>query len=149
MNSIEPHIPGVGGLSRAPAHEAAVSDPSRLLPLRIALVAIGLTFIFGIYVLSEVWPAGWAWGQGYSHYLMMLIGVYATLGVFLLIASRRPDRHESLIWFVVWSSIVHGSIMLVQAVSDPAERGHLLGDTPALFVVAVVLAVMMQRSKPA
>ena len=64
------------------------SGANRLLFLRIALVAIGLTFIFGIYSLGTLWPSGWVWGQGYSHYLMMLMGVYATLGVFLLIAAR-------------------------------------------------------------
>ena len=143
----EPRIQGAGG--PAQQHDAAAPDPSRVLPLRIALILIGLTFIFGIYGLSIVWPAGWTWGQGSSHYLMMIIGVYATLGVFLLTAARRPDQHKSLIWFVVWSSVVHGSIMLAQSVSDPAERGHLLGDTPALFVVALVLAVLMRRSEPA
>jgi len=32
--------------------------------------------------------------------------------------------------------------MAVQAVIDPAERGHLLGDIPALLIVAVVLAAL-------
>jgi hypothetical protein len=117
---------------------------SRVLYLRIALIVIGLTFIFGIYPLSIVWPSGWTWGQGHSHYLMMIIGIYATLGVFLLMASRDPDAHKSLIWFTVWSSVVHGAIMALQAISDPAERGHLLADVPALFVVAIVLGVLMQ-----
>ena len=63
--------------------------------LRIALIIIGLTFIFGIYTLGIVWPSGWAWGRGHSHYLMMIIGVYATLGVFLIIASRNPYAHKS------------------------------------------------------
>src|SRR5262245_57532310 len=92
-----------------------MSAASRLLYLRIALIVIGLTFIFGIYLLSSVWPAGWAWGQGHSHYLMMIIGIYATLGVFLLMASRDPDAHKSIIWFTVWSSVVHGIIMALQA----------------------------------
>jgi hypothetical protein len=117
---------------------------SRLLYLRIALIVIGLTFIFGIYSLSIVWPSGWAWGQGHSHYLMMIIGIYATLGVFLLLASRDPDAHKSLIWFTVWSSVVHGAIMALQAISDPAERGHLLADVPALLLIAIVLGVLMQ-----
>src|SRR5262245_2298915 len=69
---------------------AKISDANRLLSLRIALIVIGLTFIFGIYALGIVWPSGWAWGHGHSHYLMMIIGVYATLGVFLLIASKDP-----------------------------------------------------------
>ena len=129
--------------------DTKTSDANRLLFLRIALVVIGLTFIFGIYTFSIVWPSGWAWGHGHSHYLMMIIGVYATLGVFLLIASRNPYAHKSLIWFTVWSSVVHGTIMGVQAVTDPAERGHLLGDVPALILVAIVLAVLTPRTAQA
>jgi hypothetical protein len=123
-----------------------MSDANRLLFLRIALIAIGLTFIFGIYALGIVWPSGWTWGHGHSHYLLMIIGVYATLGVFLLIASRNPYAHKSLIWFTVWSSVVHGAIMGFQSVNDAAERGHLIADVPALFIVAIVLAVLMPRT---
>jgi len=81
-----------------------MSDATRLVLLRIALIVIGLTFIFGIYTLGIVWPSGWTWGHGHSHYLLMIIGVYATLGVFLRIASRDPYAHKSIIWFTVWSS---------------------------------------------
>src|SRR5215813_10704695 len=123
-----------------------MSDATRLLLLRIALIVVGLTFIFGIYTLGIVWPSGWAWGQGHSHYLMMIIGVYATLGVFLLVASQDPYAHRSLIWFTVWSSVVHAVIMGVQGFTDAAERGHLIGDVPALFLVAIILAVLMPRT---
>ena len=122
-----------------------MSDANRLLFL-IALIVIGLTFIFGIYTLGVVWPSGWVWGQGSSHYLMMIIGVYATLGVFLILASRDPYAHKSLIWFTVWSSVVHGAIMGVQSLHDTAERGHLVGDAPALILVAVILAALMPRT---
>ena len=124
-----------------------MSDTNRLLFLRFALVVIGLTFIFGIYTLGILWPSGWVWGQVHSqHYLMMIIGVYATLGVFLLIASRNPSAHKSLIWFTVWSSVVHGAIMGVQGLSDTSEHGHLVGDAPALILVAIILAVLMPRT---
>jgi hypothetical protein len=72
---------------------------------------------------------------------MMIVGVYATLGVFLLIASRNPQAHRSLIWFTVWSSVVHAVIMAAQAIADAAERGHLVGDVPALLVDEGVQAV--------
>ena len=49
-----------------------MSDANRRLYLRIALIAFGLTFILGIYPLGIVWASGWAWGQGHSHYLMMI-----------------------------------------------------------------------------
>jgi hypothetical protein len=77
---------------------------------------------------------------------MMIIGVYATLGVFLLMASRDPARNTSLIWFTVWSSVVHAVIMAYQSFADGAERGHLLGDVPALLLVAIVLAVLTPRT---
>lgn len=117
--------------------------------LRIALIAVGLIFVFGIFALGFVWPSGWKWGQGHSHYLHMIIGVYATLGVFLLLASRNPLANRSLIWFTVWSSVVHGAIMAAQALRDPMEKGHLMGDVPALFLVAILLGVLMRRAEKA
>ena len=126
-----------------------MSDEARLSYLRVALVVFGAIFVFGVYPLTLIWPSGWSWGHGHSHYLMMIIGVYATLGVFLLLASRDPLEHRSLIWFTVWSSVVHGVIMGVQSIQDSAEVGHLIGDVPALFLIAIVLAVLMPRARPA
>ena len=122
-----------------------MSTETRLFYLRIALVALGLILVFAVYPLSLLWPSGWAWGHGHSHYLTMIIGIYATLGVFLLLASRDPEAHRSLIWFTVWSSVVHGGIMAAQAINDVTERGHLLGDVPALFLIALVLAYLMPK----
>ncbi len=79
----------------------------------------------------------------------MILGVFATLGVFLLAASRNPLRHLSLIWFTVVSSLVHGGIMAIQAMNMPSEHGHLLGDVPALILVAVVLALLTPRGAAA
>jgi hypothetical protein len=126
-----------------------MSAETRLSYLRIALVVFGLIFILGVYPLSIVWPSGWSWGHGHSHYLMMIIGVYATLGVFLLLASRDPEANRSLIWFTVWSSVVHSVIMAAQAIGDPMEQGHLIGDVPALLLIAIVLAALMPRAAPA
>lgn len=78
-----------------------------------------------------------------SHYFMMIVGVYATLGVFLMLAARNPAANKSLIWFTVVSSAVHALIMAVQAAGDPMQYGHLLGDVPALLTVAVVLGGLM------
>jgi hypothetical protein len=112
--------------------------------LKVALVVFGTAFLL-IYPLAIVWPSGWAWHAGApqdSQYFMMIVGVYATLGVFLLMAARNPQEHRSLIWFAVWSSVVHGAIMAMQ--SMPAEhRWHLMGDVPALFLVAIVLAGLL------
>ncbi len=112
--------------------------------LRIALIITGIAFLL-IYPLMKIWSSGWAWQPGQSEYEQMIIGIYATLGVFLLWAARKPEAHLSLIWFTVWSSVVHGLIMAVHAGIDPAERGHLLGDVPALILVAIVLGFLTPR----
>jgi uncharacterized membrane protein len=112
--------------------------------LQITLIVVGIAFLL-IYPLMRVWPSGWSWQPGQHEYEQMIIGIYATLGIFLLWASQNPKEHLSLIWFTVWSSAVHGLIMTVQAVIDPAERGHLVGDIPALILVAIVLGLLTPR----
>jgi hypothetical protein len=120
----------------------------RLKFLRVALIVFGLIFLFAVYPLTILWPAGWAWHQaGQSLYLQMILGIYATLGVFLLIASRDPLANRSLIWFTVWSSVVHGGIMAAQSLVYPEHHGHLLGDVPALLIVAAVLGFLMPRGR--
>lgn len=126
-----------------------MNESLRLKYLRVALVLVGITFIAGIYLLMVVWPSGWTWHTGHSDYPLMIVGVYATLGVFLLLASRDPLVHTSLIWFTVWSSLVHGGIMAFQALASPMNHGHLVGDVPALFIVAAVLAILTPRSRGA
>lgn len=112
--------------------------------LKAALVVVGVVAL-ALYPLMLVWPAGWAWTPAQSEYEQMMVGIYATLGIFLIRASREPEAHLSLIWFTVWSSAVHAGIMTVQAIADPTERGHLLGDIPALFLAAIVLAILTPR----
>ena len=120
-----------------------MATSGNLMSLRIALAVVGVIFIVGIYPLTILWPSGWIWHMtGHSTYLQMILGVYATLGVFLLLAARDPLRNLSLIWFTVWSSVVHGGIMAVQSFVYPEHRGHLFGDVPALLLVALVLALL-------
>ncbi len=79
-----------------------MSSATRIVALRYAMIATGLILVFGIYRLTQLWPSGWSWGAGRSHYIAMIIGVYATLGACLIAAAK-----------------------------DPAETGHFLGDLPA------------------
>lgn len=121
----------------------------RLTYLRAALYVIGTIFVIGVASLMVVWPDGFAWEPRQSEYEQMILGIYATLGVFLILAARDPLANRSLIWFTVWSSIVHGGIMLAQAIVDSSERANLLGDIPALFIVAGVLGFLMPRAETA
>jgi len=147
-------VPNILHSGEAGAHrlqEGHRTAADRLTYLRIALVVVGVAFIVGIATFIKLWPSGWSWhtGQALPHYLQMILGVYATLGVFLLLASHNPLAHVSLIRFTVWSSVVHAAIMGVQALAHPDHRGHLWGDVPTLFLVAAVLALLLPRGAAA
>lgn len=116
-----------------------MTENQRAKYLSLSLAIIGATFIVGLYPLTQVWPSGWAWHEGQSAYLQMILGIYATLGVFLMLAAKNPKDYPHIISFTIWSSIVHGSIMAMQAVIYPEHKGHLLGDVPALFLIAALL----------
>ena len=121
-------------------------DNSRLLSM--ALTVFGVIFCL-IYPLAMFWPSGWAWHEGVpasDNYFMMIVGVYATLGIFLIRAARNPLANASLIWFTVWSSVIHAVVMAFQSGRDPMHQGHMLGDVPALILVAVVLGVLMKKA---
>ncbi len=105
-----------------------MDETTRLRYLSMALVVFGLIFVFGVFTMMAIWPAGWAWEPRQAEYEHMIVGVYAVLGLFLLRASRDPLRHLSLIWFTAC---------------------NLIGDIPALFLVAIVLMVLTPRSSSA
>jgi cytochrome c biogenesis factor len=120
-----------------------MSDRSTLL--KLALIVFGAAFCL-IYPLAMFWPSGWAWHVGApyeSDYFMMIVGVYATLGVFLILASRDPAAHRSLIQFTIVSSLVHAGIMAAQSFKMPEHMGHLYGDVAALLLVAIVLSLLL------
>lgn len=60
--------------------------------------------------------------------------------------GRDPRANLSLIWFTVWSSVVHAVIMAVQSFGGGHHMGHLAGDVPALLLVAIVLAALVVAS---
>jgi hypothetical protein len=113
---------------------------------RITLVVFGVIFML-VLPLGYVWPSGWVWHGGMGgYYLQMIAAIYAVLGVFLIIASRNPGAHRSLIAFTAWSSLVHALVMAIQASGDQMEHGHLVGDVPALVLVACVLGYFLRST---
>jgi len=111
----------------------------RLLPA--FLVFSGIVCL-GAYPLHVVWPSGWEWGMEGRHYLHMILVVYATLGVFLILAARDPADNRSLLLFTAWSSVAHGILMAGQAIALD-QHGHLTGDVLAMLVLGVGLLWLM------
>lgn len=73
--------------------------------LKAVLLFVGLLFLAAVYPL-------WRW-QPNQALEQMLGGIYATLGVFLLLASRNTSANRSLITFTAGSGLVHAAIMAV------------------------------------
>lgn len=93
--------------------------------------------------MLRIWPAGWSWTPPQYEYEQMIVGNCATLGVFLILAAKDPLANRNLIWFTIWSSIVHAGIMAVQALVDETDRANLFGDIPAVLLVAIILWYLM------
>ena len=100
--------------------------------LKVVLVVVGLLFLFGVYGLIQPVPPA----------EQMLGSVYATVGVFLLLAARKPSTNRSLIAVAAWSSLVHGAVMAVEAIENVIPRSDLLVAVAPLFVIGVALVAL-------
>ena len=118
------------------------STRERLLPP--FLIFAGVVSL-SAYPLIHFWPSGWDWGHEGSHYLHMILVVYAVLGIFLILAARNPVANRSLLLFTAWSSAAHGGLMAIQASTLPDQSAHLFGDVAAMWVLAIGLAVLMPK----
>jgi hypothetical protein len=102
--------------------------------LKIVLVIVGLLFIATVYPLLFLVRD--------EPTLQMMLSIYVTLGVFLLLASRNPSVHRSLIAFAAWSSFAHAATMAVQAVFTTSERAHLLYGVLLFVIIGLALLVV-------
>ena len=108
--------------------------------LRVVLVLVGLLFLAGVYpVVTDLWHSN-ASDTGDD----MMLGLYITLGVFLLLAVREPSEHRSLIAFAAWSSFAHAVVMSALALQPKqmSDRAGFLGGSAVLVVIGVVLIVL-------
>jgi drug/metabolite transporter superfamily protein YnfA len=105
--------------------------------LKIVLVVVGLLFVAGLYpliLMAKQDPA-----------LAMMMSLYVTLGIFLLIASRNPSAHRSLIAFAAWSSVAHAGTMSLQALLNMISRKELIGS--AVFITIGVTLIALAPAK--
>jgi len=117
--------------------------------LRYTLIVVGIIFTVGLLPMTLLFPGGWMWEPRQPEYEQMILAIYAVLGIFLLRAAKRPADHASLIGFAAWSSLVHGGVMLVQALVDRSEQANLCGDVPALILVGALLLWLGPRTSTA
>ena len=105
--------------------------------LKIVLVVVGVLFCAALYPLVLMVKQDPA--------LAMMMSLYATLGIFLLLASRNPLAHRSLIAFAAWSSFAHAGLMSFQALLNMIARRELIGS--AVFAVIGIALVALAPAK--
>ena len=101
---------------------------------KVVLIIVGTLFVATIYPLLFLVRD--------EPTLQMMLSLYVTLGVFLLLASRNPSVHRSLIAFAAWSSFAHAATMAVQSIGDVHERLHLLIGVAMFAVIGLALIVV-------
>lgn len=106
--------------------------------LKVVLVLVGLLFTAAVYPVVGMHLDDQA--------LRMMLSVYATLGIFLLLAVRNPSEHRSLIAFTAWSSFAHAGVMAVQVYYNLIARSEGIG-VLALGIIGVVL-IALTPAKP-
>jgi hypothetical protein len=107
--------------------------------LRVVLVVVGLLFSAALLPLIGGLrdPAGSDTGD------TMMMSLYLTMGIFMLIAVRKPEDHRSMIAFVAWSSFAHAVTMGTQGLEMPSMRQGFLIGSSLLVVIGVILLVLM------
>jgi hypothetical protein len=116
--------------------------------LQVVLVVVGLLIaVVNIYPLVTSLVAGLRPTQGTA--APMFWTIYATLGVFLVLAARNPSAHRSLIAYAVWSSVAHTAVMALMAIQLPSKRGELLAGVAVTGLSAVLLFVFAPRKETA
>ena len=115
---------------------------------RLALLASGVAFTV-LYPLS-MWgeDPGWMWNtpQRNLPFENMLVAMYMVHGLFLAFAARDPVRFLPLIDFTIVANIVHGFVMLNDAMRWGLEANlRPGGDVIGTFIVPVLLLITHPR----
>jgi drug/metabolite transporter superfamily protein YnfA len=110
--------------------------------LKVLLVLSGLACLAGLYPLTGALRDGAA--STINRQDQMILGIYISLGVFLLIAARNPRQNRSLILFAGWSTLAHDGVMIVQGIQYHDLRNDLLG-----FAIIAVIGLALIALTPA
>lgn len=119
---------------------------NRVRALKVVMVLVGLLFVAAIYpVAMSLWHPSPSDDTGDT----MMMSLYFTLGVFLLVAARKPSAHRSLIAFTAWSSFAHAVVMTVLGFHIPSEKAGFLIGSAVLVVIGVALLALSPAKPPA
>jgi len=80
----------------------------------------------------------------------MFLSFFIPVGVFLLIAARRPSEHRSMIALAAWWHISHGTVMAIQTVEARIHGVHRnFTDVIVVLLIGSVLLVLLPPKREA
>ena len=118
---------------------------------QIVLVIVGLLNLAQIYFLyMDLWRSSWLL-QRKNECGPMFLSFFIPVGVFLLMAARRPAEHRSMIALAAWWNISHGVVMAIQTVEARIHGVHREFTDVVFFIVigGVLLALLPAKREAA
>jgi hypothetical protein len=111
---------------------------------------VGVVFVALIYPLwSDLWRAKWLVEMNDNECEPMFLSFFIVLGVFLLLALKKPAEHRSLIAFAGWWSIFHAAVMTVQTIEAWKRGVHRdFTDVVIAGIIGVALLAVTPRTLP-
>ena len=118
--------------------------------LQIVMVIVGLFNVALIYFLYlDLRHSSWLLEQN-NECEPMFLSFFIPVGVFLLIATRRPSEHRSMIALAAWWNIAHGSVMAIQTVEARIHGVHRdFTDVVVFIVIGGVLLALLPAKREA
>jgi hypothetical protein len=117
---------------------------------QIVLVIVGLVNLALIYFLyMDLRHSSWLLEQK-NECDPMFLSFFIPVGVFLLIAARRPSEHRSMIALAAWWNISHSTVMAIQTVKAWMHGVHRnFADVILFLVIGVVLLALLPAKREA
>jgi uncharacterized membrane protein len=109
----------------------------------IAAALMGIGGIFFPWGETGFIVNAFRWKPFNPPYERMIMMIFFAMGICMILASWKPERHLLLVLFVILHGIFHGGVMLVDSLIQPEELTHLVGDVPMLLGIGVVFAYFM------
>ena len=117
---------------------------------QVVLVIVGLFNLAVLYFLyMDLRHSSWLLQQK-NEVEPMFLSFFIPVGVFLLLAARRPSEHRSMIALVAWWNISHGVVMAIQTEEAWMHGVHRsFVDVIVVVVIGVVLLALLPAKRGA
>ena len=136
-----------------------MQETTKLKKLKIFLNIFGVIslILFGtLFVLTAidapVMQEGEAlrllrWDVLSKHVELMIEGIYLVWAIFMLLAARKPLAYLSFLDFTLWANLVHGLIMVPQAMMINGFMYKMFTDVAYCLVLAAGLWLLRPKGE--